>query len=311
MGQLKLSFSRTVSNPILHIVGLGGTAGPLGFSTELELANGGVSLKKLSGNNNLNITESQILNSAATPDASSFTGAATGSVAVTGRDIKELVFNVFMKGDGSGATWEQSNQYNGDRWLIGMSLDNAKASPAVSMPLPIYITDFNVTHEAACSATLRWKTSTELGVSYFNVEHSTDGVTFNDIYSFPSGGTAQGDYYAYTYRYATNGANYFRLRTHDILSDSNYGKVVRVLVKCDERPIEVFPNPAQDYLKIMGATAGENVQVSNMFGKILQARNLTSDDETLDLTGLQPGIYVLVVSNEKGEEVSRTRFNKQ
>lgn len=310
MGQLKLSFSKAVSNPVLHLVGLGGTAGALGVTTELELVNEGFSLQKLSGNNNLEVGNRDIRNSAINPDASSYTGAASGSISVNGKDITELVFNVFMKGDGAAANWEHMNQYNGDRWLIGLSL-NANNLPATSLPLPIYVTNFNVTHEEACSATIRWKTSTEIGVSEMFLEHSTDGVNFTDIYARPCAGTSEGDYYSFTYRHATSGFNYFRVRTRDILSDSNLGAIVRVLVTCDERPIEVFPNPAQEFIKINGAAAGQTVQISNIFGKVQLLKKLNSTDESLSLEGLQTGIYLLIVSNEQGQELSRTRINKQ
>src|SRR5436190_24280082 len=57
--------------------------------------------------------------------------------------------------------------------------------------LPIYITDFNVIHDAPCIAKLHWRTNTELGMSDFFVEHSTDGITFDVLYSFPSNGEAE------------------------------------------------------------------------------------------------------------------------
>src|SRR5207244_1155017 len=153
-GQLTLSFSKAVSNPILHIAGLGGTVGDLGITTELELVSKDVTLSKLSGNSNLDVKGNQIINTAPTPDASSRTGAASGSIQATGNEITTLVFNVYLKGDGAAPGWEKVNQYNGDRWLISASLNSANVSGGNAMALPIYITKFNVVHESSCSATL-------------------------------------------------------------------------------------------------------------------------------------------------------------
>jgi hypothetical protein len=309
MGQLTLTFSSPVDNPTLHIIGMGGTAGQLGISSELELVSQGAVLNKLSGNNNLTIEGNSLLNSAVNPDASSLTGAASGSVQVAGTDITSLTFKVYMKGDGGADKWEQTNQYNGDRWMIGVSVNENK--PVSAQVLPIYITNFNAVHDADCAAHLRWKTNTELGISDFFVEHSVDGITFNEIYTFESQGKAEGDYYSYTYHYAANGANYFRIRTKDIMSDSNYGPVVKVLVTCKEPLIQAFPNPAQDYLKVRGVSNGNTIQLSNMFGKVMRNQSASSTEADLDLNGLQPGIYVLTVANERGQEITRTRINKQ
>jgi hypothetical protein len=177
--------------------------------------------------------------------------------------------------------------------------------------LPIYISNFNAIHDRDCSATLRWKTNTELGISDFFVEHSTDGITFNVVHSFASQGKAEGDYYAYTYPYASRGSNFFRVRTKDIMRDSNYGPIVRVLVSCFEPKIEAYPNPAQDAINVGGVSAGQTLQLSNMFGELMRNQTVTNGEARLYLDGLQPGIYVLVVANERGEEISRTRINKQ
>lgn len=124
---LTLTFNRPVANPVLHIIGLGGTQGSLGFSTELELQTAGVTLDKLSGTGVLNVTSNKILNSATTINSMSgsstaTTGAATGSIRVTGNNITTLVFKVYFRGDGGGANWSSVNQWTGDRWLLGISM---------------------------------------------------------------------------------------------------------------------------------------------------------------------------------------------
>jgi hypothetical protein len=177
--------------------------------------------------------------------------------------------------------------------------------------LPIYVSNFNAIHDHDCSATLRWKTNTELGISEFYLEHSTDGISFNVIHSFLSDSKAEGHYYAYSYPYASNGANFFRIRTRDIMSDSNYGPIVRVLVSCFEPAIQAYPNPARNLINLRGVTTGQSLQLSNMFGKVMRNQVITTSEPSVDLDGLQPGIYVLVVNNEHGQEISRTRINKQ
>lgn len=184
-------------------------------------------------------------------------------------------------------------------------------STQTAIVLPIYISNFNVIHERDCSASLHWKTNTELGISEFFIEHSTDGIRFNVIHSFQSEGKAEGDSYSYTYPYAANGANFFRIRTKDIMRDSNYGPTIRVLVSCFEPTVQVYPNPTRSSINIRGVSPGQKLELSNMFGKTLRNQIITNDDARIDLDDLQTGIYLLIIANERGEQLIRTRINKQ
>jgi hypothetical protein len=95
------------------------------------------------------------------------------------------------------------------------------------------------------------------------------------------------------------------------LAEYNYGPIVRVLVGCQGNPIQIYPNPAQDFLHLHGVANGETAYLANVFGKVMRTHLLTGSDGSLDLNGLQPGVYVLIVSNEQGQEVYRTRITKQ
>ncbi|RZK29798.1 MAG: hypothetical protein EOO61_20165, partial [Hymenobacter sp.] len=80
---LTLTFSQPMVNPVLHITGLGTNNGGIGYTSELDLLTTGVTFSKLSGSTELNVTSTQILNSAANPTFSTGGGAASGSVLVT------------------------------------------------------------------------------------------------------------------------------------------------------------------------------------------------------------------------------------
>jgi hypothetical protein len=132
--KLTITFSKAVTNPVLHIVGLGETSvlerDVLGYSTELELQSGSdVTLKKLSGSEALKVENNKILNgSKSSINDLSSDGAATGSIRVTGNNIKSLVFKIYLRGDGRGQSWSSRNKFSGDQWLLGFSMN----SPTVS-----------------------------------------------------------------------------------------------------------------------------------------------------------------------------------
>jgi uncharacterized repeat protein (TIGR01451 family) len=122
---LTITFSQAVNNPVIHVTGLGGTNGSLGFTSELDLLTSGVALSKLSGSTELNVTSSQILNGAPTLAAATGAGAASGSILVTtARPVTVLQFRIYLRGDGGGTAWS-SNNFPGDAWLISTTAQSA------------------------------------------------------------------------------------------------------------------------------------------------------------------------------------------
>ncbi|QJD77003.1 beta strand repeat-containing protein [Spirosoma rhododendri] len=129
-GTMTVTFSQPVTNPVLDFVGLGGTYGTEGFSTEFTLTSVGgpasVALSKLSGSSELVVSGNQINNqgSGGTLAAACGTGGACGSVLVTGTNITSLTFRVYLRGDGKGTAYTGTGVYTGDRWLLGVSLQS-------------------------------------------------------------------------------------------------------------------------------------------------------------------------------------------
>lgn len=125
LADLTLTFSSPVNNPYLHFVGMGGTSGSLGFSTELTLTTPGLTFTELQGSGDLSTTATQVNNGAVAIDAScSGTGAdgACGTVRVNGTNITTITLQVYVRGDGGTATWGGTTNYIGDRWMLGVSL---------------------------------------------------------------------------------------------------------------------------------------------------------------------------------------------
>lgn len=128
-GDLVITFSRPVNDPMIHFVGLGGTSGgsTLGITSEYELSAASaaqMTLSEASGSTEFNVTSSKVLNSAATLGANTGAGAATGTVKVTGTNITSITFQVYMRSDNrSGGSWGGTNLHNGDSVLIGVSTE--------------------------------------------------------------------------------------------------------------------------------------------------------------------------------------------
>jgi Secretion system C-terminal sorting domain len=116
VGDITLTFNRPVSNPVLQLSGMGGTSTitrsgkiyDMGFSNEFDLSGTGVTLRKLAGNAYLNVSATQITNSATWLGSSSqgtasngvTRYAASGSVMVVGTNITTVTLKAYIRGDG-------------------------------------------------------------------------------------------------------------------------------------------------------------------------------------------------------------------
>jgi hypothetical protein len=166
-GDLVISFSRPVKDPVIHIAGLGGSYNytilggsllncadyrSLYFTTELDMVNTGVTSAILSGNANLALSGNNIVNANHnTPNGGSIDvgdcpntfGAATGSIKITGT-VQKLVYKVYLQGGlnntaPAGSIWSvpqaaiqgaTHNPFTGDVWGFAVSL--AKPNQQIS-----------------------------------------------------------------------------------------------------------------------------------------------------------------------------------
>ena len=152
-GDLVLTFNYAVSNPVIHLAGLGGAYRylPVGqpnfpanyistfFSTELELQTPGLTSTLMSSNAYMTLSGNNILNNndvnpngGSRVDATEFinnAGAATGSVRINGT-VTQLVYRVYLQGGtGSQFAWSAlgsltgapRDPLTGDIWYVGAS----------------------------------------------------------------------------------------------------------------------------------------------------------------------------------------------
>lgn len=126
VGTLTVTFNRPVTNPILHVASLGAESNGLGFSAEFDLVSNAsytnsVVMSRLAGSTELSVNATQITNNVSNIGATTGGGAASGSVYLKGRRITSLTFNVYIRGDGRGNSWENSGSTSGDRFFFGVS----------------------------------------------------------------------------------------------------------------------------------------------------------------------------------------------
>ena len=317
-GELTITFSTPVINPVIHVVGLGGyytsSGNTLGFTTELELSSSGVNLQKLSGSSELQVTSNKILNNAAKPNSTTGSGAATGSVKATGF-VSQIKFKIYVRGDGGNTRWSSSSMHPGDLWMIGVSVGSSSA-----LPVPVKLSSFTATLNNN-KTDLRWSTATEINASHFVVERSLDGTNFSEAgMVFAAGNSTETLHYSFSDNLNTVSAAviWYRLKTVDIDGMTEYSdtRIIRI-GKMTEKSmiIQSFPNPATTELRISIPAEWQSKKVQyeliSLSGQIVKRVQANSGNQTevISVTTLAPGMYVARVSC--GDQVAQQRIIKQ
>ncbi len=334
-GDVVLTFSQYVKDPVLHIASLGahnliGIAGNdtstytwSFYTSELQVYPV-LPLTKMSGNEWMVISGNNILNSALRPKSGSIYvkpidnkhydtyGAATGSVRINGI-VKTVILKVYVRGsDYSNFKWSYHgvgtianatrDPLAGDKWQIGVSLLPENL-------IPLGATGFNLVGSLNNNdVLLNWKTFTETNTRHFEIQRSTDAANYTTINIRPAAGNSANDL---AYSYIDAGMNvpvyYYRLKLIDLDGKFTYSNVIVIRKPGAAADIRIYPKPASSNIKVEFSNAKGNYIVSlvNQLGQQMQSQKAaivyTLQTTTLERNNLPAGIYVVRITNDEGK----------
>ena len=148
-----------------------------------------------------------------------------------------------------------------------------------------------------------WKLSEEKTAANYSIEFSSDGINFKSIGTIAA--INQGNY-NFTHDSPVNGFNYYRLKVTEVNNKSFYSAIKKVLFE-KESLLRVYPNPAQDYIKILPPPNMINksgvIRIIGSNGNVVlqKSTNMMSQIETVNLSKLSDGKYIVQVIS--GNEV--------
>jgi hypothetical protein len=75
----------------------------------------------------------------------------------------------------------------------------------------------------------------------------------------------------------------------------------------EEIAFEVYPNPAGLEVTIKSFGGIDKVLIQDLTGKKVVEKQLFAELETIDISGLKPGIYLVSVCGLQGKQVGKTK----
>ena len=172
-----------------------------------------------------------------------------------------------------------------------------------NITLPIKLLNFSAQLQNN-SCVLNWQTASEENTSYFSIERSTDGRTFDSINEVGAAGNNNTTHiYNYTDENVTSFvANqlYYRLKETDKDGLSTYSKILKVNLEKSNTIFSISPNPTKDFINIVSSKDIRNAQikVASINGKTLYStkQNLTSGQQLkIEASKFSKGILIVMI----------------
>ncbi len=182
-------------------------------------------------------------------------------------------------------------------------------------PLPVVFKYFNGTRTTK-GITLNWATASEQNSSFFTVERSVDGKTFEVIgYTDAAGFSNELRTYSLSDVNAPAGTVYYRLQQTDVDGTSQTAPILTIGAgNSDELAVALFPNPTvnkQFTVQLSGLNAGfVTIDLVSVTGQVVSTRTIQATGATLEQGIALPkevaaGMYNLVVKT--ADKTVRTR----
>ncbi len=146
---------------------------------------------------------------------------------------------------------------------------------------------------------LIWQTQNEINTSYFAIEKSLDGLSFEkigEVKSF-SNSTIVNSYSFIDKGVTTKSLLYYRLKQIDIDGKFTYSKVLALKVANENNQIiHIYPNPSKNILRIDAGNSNiKTYRIANQLGVVIASSKINSQ---IDISHLPIGVYCINFYNE-------------
>ena len=149
---------------------------------------------------------------------------------------------------------------------------------------------------------LDWETATEISNSHFDIEWSIDGINFEKIGEVAGAGTTN-EIQSYDFLDDLNrvgfqnrhGLHYYRLKQVDLDGKFEYTNILSIEFESSKVDIQVYPNPASNYIVIENMEIGEAVQIFSVNGQLVKSFQIENDNQQIAITDLASGIYFIKI----------------
>jgi len=205
--------------------------------------------------------------------------------------------------DGVGFVPLSTNTYQVTGTDVKNCSNTATKTVTVNLPLPIELLNF-IAIPAGANIQLDWSTASEINNDYFTVQHSKDGISFEEVLRMHAIGNSHTvlHYSAIDYN-PFEGTSYYRLKQTDFNGKFTCSNIVDIVFK-KSVDLAIYPNPFSMHITVSINDASQinncELRIVNILGAEMMNTTITNQLTTLETNNLPSGIYTYkVISNDK------------
>ncbi len=181
---------------------------------------------------------------------------------------------------------------------------NTIGIPELDVTLPIELLQFDAYLDENHHAQLTWITASEINNSYFEVQRSSNGKDFATIGKIAGKGTSS-EIHSYHFEDenlpASTSTVYFRLKQIDFNGQSVFSEIISLSLQNEHRA-KIFYNSIQNTMEVIAASSLQ-LQVFDAVGRLVKNVEIIEGRQTVDLKGLESGVYVYQLLQSEGFQV--------
>lgn len=183
------------------------------------------------------------------------------------------------------------------------------SSPAIT--LPVNFGSFTA-ETTTGGAFLQWTTATEINTAYYEIERSTDGISFTVIGTVLANG--QAGTYHFTDNTAGAGKTYYRIKAVDADHKLSYSATRFINSNQQQVSLTAYPSPAKDKISIVLPQSWQRgttqLTLINTNGQVVLSMKTTLLQNDINTSALPTGVYLVKAVNDQAQEQRIARFVK-
>lgn len=200
-----------------------------------------------------------------------------------------------------------------------LAIDDITFARANFIPSTLPVTGLEASVlRAGENVSVQWQTLTENNTSTFAVEKSFDAANWDEMYSVAAAGYSSSKRTYAAIDTKPGSVTYYRIKQVDNNGHYTYSNTVRITMTANTIDASTFPNPFVSQVQVdinSPATQKTVISFNDISGRKLVQKswNVSKGRNSIvlqEVASLQPGLYILTITNEDGTVVYKSKLIK-